>query len=136
MGQTKTKLSVARDGNWLSQLLLVMLFVRALIPTGYMPDFGSSTPGKIGIVICSAHGTRTVFVDGAAPIHTPASQSDLTEPCAFSGLAQAFIPLTGLPEVVPADDAVPVQITSARRFTVPPVRAGPVLGSRAPPSIS
>jgi len=121
--------------NWLSKALLVMLVLRALIPAGYMPDFGASS-GKTGIVICSANGSWTLDLDRLAQTSDPASQHQQTEPCAFSGLAQAYVPVIGPPEVLPETKFLLVQFIVASQTILPPVRAGPAHGSRAPPSIS
>lgn len=122
--------------SWLSQILLVVLLLRAMIPAGYMPDVGPASADSAGIVICSAHGSYTLGVNGAEQKSDPASQHKLTEPCAFSGLAQTYIPVIGQPEVLPVAISTPVHYAAASQAVLPPVRAGPALGSRAPPSIS
>ncbi|MEQ1672904.1 MAG: DUF2946 family protein [Hyphomicrobium sp.] len=116
---------------WLSRLLIVAFALRALIPVGYMPDFASVASGSLKVVICTASGTQTVYLnlDGSPP--APQHKSGADEQCAFSGIATAT-----LPEVT----AEPIHWLTAEspaiavpRPSLHPIRAGPVLGSRGPP---
>jgi len=135
MGQKAHKLE-GEWRSWLSQVLIVLLLLRAVVPAGYMPDLGAVAQGQVGIVICSANGSYTIDHDGQSQNSTPASRHKLTETCAFSGLAQAYMANAVAPEVLPTTIYAPVPFTIASQTVLPPVRAGPAHGSRAPPSIS
>jgi hypothetical protein len=45
-------------------LLALALFVRALVPVGYMPDATQASAGVFALKICSGPGLATIFVDG------------------------------------------------------------------------
>ncbi|MEQ1669948.1 MAG: DUF2946 family protein [Hyphomicrobium sp.] len=117
--------------KWLSRLLIVAFALRALIPVGYMPDFASAANGSFKVVICTAAGTQTVYLnlDGSPP--TPQHTSNDGDQCAFSGIATVTLPEVAADAIrwsSNASTAVAVQ-----RESLPPIRAGPVLGSRGPP---
>ena len=60
-------------------LLLLAIFVRGLIPAGFMPD----TSQKVALTICSGMTTKTIFVDQT----TPSDQHDQDkdhQPCPFA----------------------------------------------------
>lgn len=120
---------------FLARLMLVCLCLRALVPTGYMPDVGALQIGEFRIVICSATGTKTIAVDKDGLPHTDRDASHHDQPCAFSTLAHSGV---DLPELLAlAAPEYPVATTNrAPQIQLPPMRAGPVLGSRGPPQLS
>lgn len=124
---------VAREsiGGWLVRLLLVASLVRALIPAGFMPDFSGADGLKL--VICTASGNQLVDLDETGqPSET---RSHASEPCAFSGIGVVALPVIDFVDFVPPA-AVADLFVPASTFGLPPVRAGPTLGSRAPPFVS
>lgn len=127
-----------RDGRSLFVWLLTTLFIlRAAIPAGFMPVFNADGGGSFKIVICSANGAHTIDVDlGDASKPTPDQQASTDAPCAFAGIGSVALiapePLNGLSMSHASVDA-------ARRFhqtALPPARAGPAHGSRAPPHLT
>lgn len=127
--------SLKRDWRfWATQALLVAFILRALIPAGYMPDLAAARAGTFQIVICAAGGEHLIAVDAdgnEVPDHSAAFAG---EPCAFAGLAaMALHNLETLPatRVEYGDTALWPQLA----VTMPPARAGPQLGSRAPPTL-
>ncbi len=130
----KTLRHVARKphGTWLGQLLFACILLRALIPQGFMPDFSASADGAFKMVICSASGSKVIAFDADGnPADTPQT-AHLDQPCAFFGLCPF-----GLNSVAAAELPTPMALAMAHplqsRFVLPPARAGPALGSRAPP---
>lgn len=120
--------------RWLGHLVLLALVCRALIPTGYMPDFSGVGEG-LKVVICSVHGIQTVDFD-AGDHKVPANPgTSHQQPCAFSStptLASLDVPQVDIAPRSIAIDAALIGIFEGMR----PVRAGPALGSRAPPLFS
>lgn len=120
--------------RWLGPLVLLAFVCRALIPTGYMPDFSASGE-RLKVVICSAHGIQTIDFDVGdhkAPANPDASHQ---QPCAFSNAA--ILAFLNLPQVNIALHSIAINADFISIFEgMPPVRAGPVLGSRAPPQFS
>jgi len=127
--------SGARLRWWVAHLLLSAFVLRALIPVGYMPDFSAVAQGVFKVVICSASGAKTLTVD-ANGHHVPdKSIPSHDQPCAFAGLAKFATPVLDVIEV--ASPEVAAQPVAFGEFKLwPPVRAGPVLGSRGPPLFS
>ncbi len=123
-------------GEWVIRLLLLSFALRALVPLGYMPDFHALSQGTFKVVICTASGSKTLEVDSQGKIlpATPGKTHN-DQPCAFTGLAALNLPQLDIVtfEPVLADDA---PLMAPLAVTLPPVRAGPILGSRGPPSHS
>jgi hypothetical protein len=112
---------------WL--LLAAALFMRAVIPQGYMPERAES--GAIAVALCNSNGVHLIPLgnrDGS-----PAKGQRAGEPCAFAGLtgpALAPPPLPRLPLRAPvklayADGAAFEVAPVAERF-LPPVRGPPL----------
>lgn len=126
--------------GWMIRLLLAVVVLRALIPVGFMPDFGAAANGVFKVVICTASGTQLVALDAdGQPIKgVPSSDQKAQhhdEPCAFAGLVTvAAAPIDTPHIIIPQRDAG-VTIVAAD-VTLPPARAGPPLGSRGPPQFS
>ena len=120
---------------WLGHALLVAFVLKALIPAGFMPDFSGADGGPFKIVICTANGTKIVDADVDGTPHDGSVAKHMGEPCSLGSLA-AFTPPDLLATVAsPATDAAslaPLQLS----VSLPPARAGPANGSRAPPFLA
>ncbi|MEQ1672187.1 MAG: DUF2946 family protein [Hyphomicrobium sp.] len=124
-------------GRWLCHLLILAFALRALIPAGFMPAFTAAPDGGFKVVICTSTGIQTLLLnvldDGGAPPGQHSGQAG--EACAFSGMSSV-----SLPQIASVDIAFgPLPVASwasHRAHVLPPVRAGPVLGSRGPPALS
>lgn len=119
-------------GRWLTWLLLALMCLRALIPSGYMT--AAADDGSITLVICTAHGAKTITLGpDADPTGEERSSTAASEPCAFAGLMPVVVePPSAIAVAAPvvAEVALPAM---PRRGVRPPARAGPAHGSRAPP---
>jgi len=103
-------------------LALAALILRALLPSGWMPD------AQAGLIICSAQTLGVIHHDGA-PDHGKTSQ----EECPFAA-ASHLAPTPDAPKLVlPAFHAFAAQIDRAYAITVS-ARFTPQ-SPRAPPSI-
>lgn len=116
----------------LRYLLLFALLMRALVPVGYMPAAAADGHG-LSLVICNGSGElQAIALDDQGNPVPPKSEKSSHEPCAFAGhvaLSAPSFDAAILMHIVEAD-RVPVVALGVVR---PPVRAGPPLGSRAPP---
>jgi hypothetical protein len=97
-----------RPAAWLLVLLLV-LFIRAAVPQGWMLDTGAD--GRLTVTLCDgmAHDapmTMSMMMPGHRHDHRPADQAP-DHPCAFAGAAMA----AALPGLAPL--ALPAPITAA-----------------------
>jgi len=74
-----------------SLLVVIALAVAGLIPTGWMP--GSTTNGKVLLVICTGHGPVETWVDlDSGQPHAPADQME-DRSCPFAAIgATALLP--------------------------------------------
>lgn len=128
---------VGRSGtmrHWLSHLVLFVFVLRSLIPVGFMPDFSGASIGAFRIVICTGFGQQTVDLDANGHKLPAKPGGSKHQPCAFSISAVPDLPLTAIAII---QSALATVITRGQIFEVlPPARAGPALGSRAPPQIS
>lgn len=120
---------------WASRALLLAFALRALIPHGFMPSFDGAADGAFKLVICTAQGAKLVAFDAEGKPHTDHSGKHSQQPCAFAGLSTASLDAPSAPEV-PEPLRVSVANAGLERFVLPPVRAGPRLGSRGPPLLS
>jgi hypothetical protein len=117
---------------WLTHLLLLTFAVRALVPAGYMPDFGSSSTGDFKVVICTATGPKALVLDEKGD---PTPDSDHHhQPCTVAGLAMVALPSFGPLVPVTADFVAAIRIPLPAA-TIPPARAGPQRSSRGPPHV-
>ena len=121
--------------RWLSHLALFVFIARSLVPVGFMPDFTSGKDGAFRIVICTGYGTQTVDLDANGHKLPAKPGASHHQPCAFSASsAVADLPLVAMPV---EDREFASVLAHAVIFDVlPPARAGPAVGSRAPPQIS
>ncbi|MGL4396181.1 MAG: DUF2946 family protein [Hyphomicrobium sp.] len=135
-------MNIPRDGIrnrvlrvWVVRLLVLAFAFRALIPVGYMPDFSALSNGVLKVVICTANGSKTVDIDADGKLQPANPNAHDHHPCAFTGLAAIDLPQ---PHAVVVKHTIAVEAVLIARLAVvlPPVRAGPQLGSRGPPSTS
>jgi hypothetical protein len=115
--------------------IALAFLVRAMIPTGFMPDFS----GKHAIQICSGADLITVYVDGngqSIPVH--AGNSDIKKSCPFSFLSASLSAADGFSAqtymdkpLVTALGMSPLKLHETRSFD-----AGNPVSSRAPPFFS
>jgi hypothetical protein len=118
----------------ISQILGLLLLLRALFPAGYMLDVRPQSGALFGIKICTSAGMRVVLVDADGQPAPSQHDTQGDHPCAFAALAEAAV----VPEVCCAPwptTAVAVAFGS-HDFHLPPIRAGPPLGARGPPLLS
>ena len=120
--------------TWISYVLFLGLALRVLVPSGFMPDAAAAGDGIFKIVICTAVGFKTIAIDPVTGETQETATGHAGEPCAFTGLAMPVGPHeTGVE--LPAPHAVRIGLGPVEHGLLPPVRAGPVLGSRGPPSL-
>lgn len=117
-------------------LVLCALFLRALVPAGFMPDLGALADGAYPITICSGGFEKTILLDrDGNPVEQPAPHSS-ESPCVFAAVAALALPLLAailLPLLVLAPLPRWVPATGAPTpFPRPPGLAGP----RAPPAFA
>ena len=121
--------------RWLGHLVLFAFVARALIPVGYMPDFAAVANGVYSVVICTAYGSHPIALDANGHKLPGKPGASHHQPCAFSApITVADLPVEGIK--IARRDFI-TEVASASIFDeLPPVRAGPALGSRAPPQLS
>jgi hypothetical protein len=126
--------NLRRVRAWLGQALVVAIVLRALIPAGFMPVLSEPDGGGLKIVICTAHGTKLVAAveDGGSDTRSAAKHAG--EPCAFVSLATLPAPDSAVSQT-PGKPNAPAYARHAAG-TLPPARAGPANGSRAPPALT
>ncbi|MPY75766.1 MAG: DUF2946 domain-containing protein [Alphaproteobacteria bacterium] len=121
-----------------AQLTLALFALRALVPVGYMPDFGTNrataADGQVRIVICTGFGSKSILVDEAG---NPAADQDDSQPghgdCPF-GTASGAAFLTPEPAMAPVHAGLAKGfVPPAGAQALPPPAQGPPLGQRAPP---
>ena len=120
--------------RWLGHLVLLVFVCRSLIPVGFMPDLAGVSRGAFQLVICTGYGWKTVELD-ANGHKLPAKHSGSHhQPCAFSISAVSDLPIMAI-TIIP--QLIKAVVTRDRIFEMlPPPRAGPRVGSRAPPSLT
>ena len=126
---------VADRMKWVGILvLLAAILVRAVVPAGFMLEASAAARGELKLVICTGSGSKVVDAGASGPSseHDQDGQGSQHEPCAFgAGATAALQPVlidADPPEI--AASSAPLRLIA---FILPPVRAGPTLGSRAPP---
>lgn len=113
-------------------LAFCAMFVRAVVPVGFMPDMAAVAQGKIQLVLCTVDGPISIALSDASPDHS--SSASQLEPCPF-GLAGASVPLLDarpgmlIVRVANRAGAWPVSHVA---LPVQPA-TGPPIGARAPP---
>ncbi|NOT71771.1 MAG: hypothetical protein HOP09_10985 [Hyphomicrobium sp.] len=135
MGIRGDGISFAALRRWVAHLLLFAFALRATVPVGYMPDFAAVAQGTFKVVICSSSMTAPVSIDLLDGIQTGKPGSHATDICAFSGIAALALPdLLSAP--VETLEFAAITLTYPLAVHLPPVRAGPAHGARAPPKFS
>lgn len=124
------KFSIVSARRWIAAILLVSFAFRAIIPAGYMPDFGALSEGEFKTVICHGGSTTVVTID--VPVVPAKSSQHAHEPCAFSGLAAVTLASHDMGPFSPVFGWVP-KLGVFADSNLTPVIVGPVLGSRGPP---
>jgi len=65
-----------------STLLILALFLRVLVPAGWMPAAG----GSYAITLCTGAGMAKAWVDGEGRVHKEErTKGGIDHPCAFAG---------------------------------------------------
>lgn len=126
-------------GAWrhvLLTLAVLALFVRIVVPAGFMPD--RAQPGApVSLVLCTGYGEVTVQVPGQVPGEkAPPARGGHDAPCAFAGLAAAAPP----PALLDAGAAQVFAHAVPAPVPAPPVSpgrglSGPPLPARGPPAL-
>lgn len=112
--------------------LLSAFAFRALIPIGYMPDFGSIAGGALKVVICTGAGSKTIVLDAAGTPIPSRHTLKVDHPCVFTGMTAV---------VSAADFGFIEQQYTSHRFASSvadqhfPRKSGFVLGPRGPPAV-
>ncbi|WP_287813108.1 DUF2946 family protein [Achromobacter sp.] len=118
---------------WLAFLALLL---RALVPTGYMPDARALHDGRLEVTFCSAAGDLTtvkIALSSDGKSGGGHSSADTGAQCPFGLLAHVT--------PAPAAQTAPLAPAVSRAAPFPPAHVaapvqpaqGPPLGSRAPP---
>lgn len=119
---------------WLAFLAILL---RALVPTGYMPDSRALHDGRLEVTFCSAAGDLSTLKIALSPDGKRGgaghSSADTGAQCPFGLLAHVT--------PAPAAQTAPLALAVSRAAPFPPARVavpvqpaqGPPLGSRAPP---
>lgn len=120
-----------------AHVALAFMFLRALLPPGFMPDLQALRDGRIEITICSVDGARLVVLDrDSTPVKDKPAGHDEAGGlhCPFGlAAAQTFV-LPDLSQLsLPRMAEAAALDRPTRQGTRPQVR-GPPLGSRAPPT--
>jgi hypothetical protein len=121
--------------HWLSQVVLFAFVCRALIPVGFMPDFAGASKGVYQVVICTGYGPQSIDLDANGQKVPTKHGTSHHQPCAFS--TSPTVASLNFPEVDVAPLGIVAEVSATGTFeALPPVRAGPAVGSRAPPQFS
>ena len=116
----------------MARWLLLCVVVRALIPIGFMPSFGSMADEGFHLVICTTDGAAMQWADPGREPGSDDQSRKPAEPCAFAGLSHLWQPVpSGLEIAVPA--AIPEIISPSPIRRINPIPVGPQVGARAPP---
>lgn len=119
---------LSRPGAWVWLLLAAALFMRAVMPQGYMAE---AKGGVLIVDICNSDATWTIELP---PKKGEAKEHEKPSPCAFAGFAAAAtmpdMPL--LPQVLPARAVQPT--LAAKALALRPAHTLPP--STGPPSIA
>lgn len=122
-------------GGWIVRLLAVAFALRALIPVGFMPDLAAARDGNFRVIICTVHGMMTAEVDDTGRIVPEKTDAKAAQQCIFSVLGTLLLPsLDG--GVTLSGERLVASVIPPLAVELPPVRAGPQLGSRGPPTLS
>lgn len=124
-----------------AMLAALALFVRALVPPGYMPAQGQ-TGRFLALTVCSGQGAGEVFLDlstGALveKAHVPPGERPHADgPCLFSGVAPLAPPLAVAQAPAPVLREWVVWRSSSAQHGLPPLRGPPKPWPTGPPRIA
>lgn len=111
-------------------LLAAALFMRAVMPAGYMPERGND--GTIAISLCNSDGVLRIPVKDAGPDDDAEHRS--APPCAFAGLGDPLATPPELPQLALFEHFEHSFAAIAERLALsghgrvlPPARAPPLL---------
>lgn len=120
--------------TFLVHLALTCVVLRALLPVGFMADFGAAAKGEFKVVICSAYGPKTIDLDlGPGPAHDPNSQAAQGDLCPF-GMSPAAAPLPEPLAIAIRYERTRDAAAAPAALVLVPFSTGPPVGSRAPPA--
>lgn len=122
----------ARYRGWVLLAALVLLALRTVVPTGFMPTVGER---GFGITLCGAMAGVAVGAHQATneePDHAPGDK--MAKPCVFAALGLAATVAVDPPLITPVQRLIPVSdftqgaTTSPirERFLRPPLRGPPL----------
>jgi len=121
----------------IARLVVGLFLLRAIVPTGFMPDLAALHDGRIEITLCTIEGLKTVAVDladrtdGKNPSDKEIASHSL---CPFGSVTAQSLALPTASALSVNSDPVSLDVVSASfAFLLSPTQ-GPPLGSRAPPS--
>ena len=107
-------------------LLAAALFMRAVLPQGYMPERSES--GSIAVVICGSGGVHRIPIgDG----DDPESEQRAEPPCVFAGIATPLLPPA--PAGLPLPAAVKLARADGRPLAIPRLAIRQIHPARGPP---
>jgi hypothetical protein len=109
----------ARPYLWL--LLAAGLFMRAVLPQGYMPE--RSDGGSIAVVVCGSDGIHLIPLKDETDPDEDRQKAE--PPCAFAGLAALAFPPASPHTAAPARVAVGFAEASAQTRLAPSPRLLP-----------
>jgi hypothetical protein len=82
--------------------VLFAFLLHALVPVGFMPDLKALQQGVVKIVICTAQGSGSLFVDkDGQPAHAPQHDKAKKDVCPFGAAPQTAL-LAFFPSYLPA----------------------------------
>jgi hypothetical protein len=123
------QLRVFASRQWFTHLLILTIALRIFVPAGFMLDTSGASGSPLQIVICTGYGPA----GGGTGHDEPGTSSPASDmPCAAA---------TAFSILVPSETAIPASLVNERMplsgprhaGLLPPARAGPAHGSRAPP---
>jgi hypothetical protein len=118
---------MTRPYLWL--LLAATLFMRAVLPQGYMPERSDS--GAIAVVVCGSDAVHLIPLKDGSEEERPRAEP----PCAFAGLGSPAVPppagfaLAVTAHVEPAFASVPSTFSVAGAPRLRPPARGPPLAA-------
>jgi hypothetical protein len=118
-------LKSSRHHQLITGALLAALFVRALVPEGFMPSQGEM------VELCTLHGARMVMADPETGEILETGEQQSAPPCPWSimlsALAAPSVPYLGV-DAAPADAPLAISPSIPRdraSLALPPARAPP-----------
>lgn len=118
------------------RISLLLFALHAVLPVGFMPDFGALRDGRFEIIICTSAGMQSVLLDPAGQPTAPTDQTGKhagSYTCPFgSAIAKPLAVPVPVNVAVPHAPRTMAEFADARQ-TPPFLPAWLPLGSRAPP---